>query len=703
MTDVSPGPAPPSWEPDPSPPDGLGAEDGDGVPHAGADTNGDQGFGPTSTVINNFYAEVGAHTVGVSGGGSPVGRVVRRESGALVAADIRRALRHYLQPEPFSRAREILTARHLVVLAGPEGCGKKSGTLELARTTCPDAESHTVFPPTRSLAELAGYKNYRCGQVYLLHDWVPVTADPGSAARYDLSQLTARLTTAGAYMAITFESDARLRPLLGDLCVPWSPPDPVTLLDHCTQAAPELRLSEDERQQLRARAAEIRSPRLIVRLATAAAGGLTAALAEAGESENSAVTTWFESRPARRKVWSVTALAFLSGVSERRFERQLAVLTAARTSSSAPPTANEERDRTANDDPFPQTQWDLVNDGGIGEFIAAHDPAAPVGSEHRPSFRTRSCRLQVMTELNRRFGDELWGPVRDWLCALADQPFSETQIAAGYGLALLARSALEEVEASYLTPWSAGNLRNRLMAVNVLWSMAEDDQLAPAALKITVSWVRNRGQERAIAAALALGGPLGYRYPSEAMRWLWGLAQRSERIGRVARTAISQLYTVESEAELDKGIVVRFALQKVRPIIKPDSPVRERHAALAAATSILGTRQVSTGMPATASVLRTRPADIRPLGELWAATLNSVPHRLDAVRTLNAALAALADDPNSAEIASRLGTAILPRLTSRTMEVLKMALPDPDRAEESSAAVIAAFLGAARHTTGALR
>jgi hypothetical protein len=700
MTDVSLDPAPPG-EPDPAPPKGPAAEDGERT-HPDADTNGDQGFGPTATVINNFYAEVDAHTVGVSGGGSPVGRVVRRESGVLVAADIRHALRHYLQPEPFSRARETLAAQHLVVLAGPEGCGKKAGTLELARMTCPDAESYTVFPPTRSLPELAGYKSYRRGQVYLLHDWMSVSADPGSAVRYDLGQLTAKLTADGAYMAITFEGDARLRPLLGDICVPWSPPDPVTLLDHCTQVVPDLHLSEDERQQLRARAAEIRSPRLIVRLAEAAAGGLAAALAEAGESENSAVATWFGSRPARRKVWSVTALAFLSGVSERRFERQLAVLTPARTSGSATVTGTEQRGAPADDDPFPQTQWDLVSDASIGEFITTHDPAAPVGSEHRPSFRTRSGRLQVMTELNRRFGDELWGPVHDWLCALADQPFGETQIAAGYGLALLARSALEEVEASYLTPWSAGNLKNRLMAVSVLWSMAEDDQLAPAALKIAVSWVRNQGQERAITAALALGGPLGYRYPSEAMRWLWGLAQRSQRIGRVARTAISQLYTVESEADLEKGIVVRFALQKIRPMLKAGGPVQERRAALAAATSILGTRQVSTGVPATANVLRTRPADIRPLGELWAATLNSVPHRLDAVRALHAALAALADGPDSAELASRLGTAILPRLTSRTIEVLEMALPDPDRAEETSAAVVAAFLGAARKTTGAL-
>ena len=224
-----------------------------------------------------------------------------------------------------------------------------------------------------------------------------------------------------------------------------------------------------------------------------------------------------------------------------------------------------------------------------------------------------------MIELNRRFGEDLWTPVHDWLFDLADQPFGEAQVAAGYGLALLAGYALGEVEATYLHPWSAGNLRNRLMAVSTLWAMAEDERLAPAALRITVSYVRNQGQERAITAALALGGPLGQRHPSEAMRWLWVLSQRGERVGRVARTAISQMFAAESEADIEKSRVVRYLLlEKLRPVLQPDAPaqrdnaVRQRRGALAVANSVLGATQALSDVPAMATVLRRR----RPISAL---------------------------------------------------------------------------------------
>jgi hypothetical protein len=553
------------------------------------------------------------------------------------------------------------------------------------------------------LAELASYKNYRAGQAYLLHDWVPVSADSGSAARYDLDQLAARLSAAKAHLAISFESAGHLQALLGELFVQWSAPEPTALLERCVSGHPDLQLSDADREQLRSAADEIRSPRLIVRLAESAVSSVPAALAEAGENENSAVAAWFGTRPARWKVWAVAALTFLSGVGERGFERQLVALTPVRAPGSTRPAEDGHPDEPGDDDPFPQSRWALANDASLGAFISDRDPAAPVGSEHRPAFRTRASRLHFMMELNRRFGDELWTPVREWLFALADQPFGETHIAAGYGLALLARCALQEVDATYLTPWSVGDLQHRLMAVSVLWSMAEDDLVAPAALRIAVSWVRNRGQERAITAALALGGPLGQRYPSEAMRWLWILAQRGERVSRVARTAMSQLFAVESEANLGKGTVVRFLLQKIRPMLKPDVAARDRRAALAVANSVLGTTQTLTEVPTMASVLRDRPADFGPVGELWAAALNSVPHRLAAVAALHRTLAALAESSNSVELGARLGAAILPRVSARTLEVLELVLPDPGRAEEASARVVAAFLGARRQAIGAAR
>jgi hypothetical protein len=673
-----------------------------GPEHGHGDDADDQ---QTAQVINNFYAEVAANTVGVSGSaGQPSRPAIRRESGVLAVTQVDEALRYYLRPAPFSQALKIFTERHLIALTGSEGCGKKAGTLQLARLVCPDAESFTILPPTRSLPELAAFKHYRPGQAFLLHDWVPVSTDQKAVAAYDLEQLIGRLARMNAYLAITFESFGRFQALLGELCVPWSAPEPGALLERCVDRLPDLKLGDSERERLLACADELRSPRLIIKLAESAMESVATALAGAGETENSAVADWFNDNPERWKVWAIAALLFLSGIRERRFERLLAELR--ETAIGPHPPDDEPRDEPADDDPFPQTRWRLANDASLGTFISDRDPAAPVGSEHRPAFRTKAYRLHFMTELNVRCGDDMWTPVRDWLFALADQPFGEAQIASGYGLALLARCALAEVADTYLTRWSAGNLNERLMAVNVLWSMAEDDLCAPAALHIAVSWVRNRGQERAITAGLAFGGPLGERYPSEAMRWLWVLTQRGERVRLVASTAMSQLFAKEAEADLEKSAVARFLLGKIRPMLSPygrraatarDTTVRERRAALSVANSVLSTAQSLSGTPAVASVLRTRPADFEPLGELWAAVLNSLPHRPQAIRALHRTLAALTKDANSEELAAHLGAVIRPRLTPRSLQVLKLVLPNPERAEELSAAVIAAFLGTRRN------
>ena len=620
------------------------------------------------------------------------------------------ALRYYVEPASFRRAVEVLTAQHLVALTGAEGCGKKAGSLALARAVCPGAASFTAFPPTRSLQELAAYnyKKYQPGQVFLVHNWVPVSSDSGSVATYDLQQLVARLKKANAYLVISFEGGGRLQALLGEMCTRWSAPDPAALLETCAARLPDLQPNDDEWKQLRTRAVDIMSPRLVIKLAESAAKNVADALAGASETENIAVAEWFSGTPSRWQVWAVTALTFLSGVGERKFERLQAALATPQLPANAQLPDAEHREMLDDNDPFPQSRWKLANDASLGQFLSERNPATPVGSEHRPAFRTKACRQHFMMELNRRFGDELWTPVHDWLFDLADQPFGEAQVAVGYGLALLARCALSEVEATYLRPWSAGLLQNRLMAVGVLWAMAEDERMAPAALRIAVSWVHNQGQERAITAALAFGGPLGQRHPSEAMRWLWVLSQRGERVGRVARIAMSQLFAAESEANVEKSTVVRFLRQKIRPLLKPDKDarrdgaVRQRRAALAVANSVLATTQALSDVPVLATVLRRRPADFQPVGELWAAALNSVPHRRDAVRALHRTLATLTDDGDSLELANRLGSVILPRLTARTIQVLQLALPDPERAEEISASVVAAFLGAHRQAIGAI-
>jgi hypothetical protein len=274
-------------------------------------------------------------------------------------------------------------------------------------------------------------------------------------------------------------------------------------------------------------------------------------------------------------------------------------------------------------------------------------------------------------------------------------------LSAAVGLAIVARTALGHVRDSYLTPWSAGHVRHKLMAVSVLSAMAEDQQLTDAALDIAINWARRRGQERAVTAAIAFGGPLGQRHLAEALRWLWALAARDERTAQVASLAFGQLFAFEAGLNSDKSAVATFLVRKVRPLLKPEAAAHDRRTALAVVDVTLSAAQGNYSTPAVASLIRTSQANLRLVAELWAAALNSVPHRRMAVIALHLTLAALTDDAESAELAVSLGRAMLPRLTARTSEVLELTLPDPQRTEAISGRLIAAFLAAEHEAVGA--
>lgn len=668
-------------EPQPSPPW-----------QASADPDGEHDF----TVVNNFYDQVLGGTIGVAGVSSAA---VRRGSGRVAAGDIECALRYYLPPPAHHQALSLLIDRHLVALVGREGCGRVAGSIALSRKVRTGESDLMRLPPTRTLAELAAHRGFKSGQAYLLHDWSPVTSD-ATAAWYDLDQLVTTLQDGNAYLVITVDRASTSKTWVSDVAVDWTEPDPELLFSHCVAELATPRLSVGDLARLQQRAAELHRPRYVVQLAELCIDGVEAALAEMGDAESGAVTSWFDAKPARWEVLTVTGLAFLSGITERRYERLLAALASAESAHRVGPGAADVSGQPADEDAFPQRRAALLNESKLAGFMIDRDPDMPVGTAYRPAFRTERHRMLFMAELHRLFGDDLWTPVHAWLFDLADQPFGEEHLAVGHGLAQLARFALGEVEEAYLEPWSAGRLRSRLLAVDVLWSMAQDDLLAPDALRIAVGWVQGRGQERAMTAAIAFGGPLGQRYPSEAMRWLWVLSQRSERIGRIARTAMGRLFAVEADAESGVSTVLRFLLRRVRPLLVPSVAPRERRAALAVVNSVLAVRESMSAAPVTARVIRERQADVAPVGELWAAVLQSVPHRRDAITALHDTLATLAQGSVPVQVAARLGAEILPRIGGDALATLRTALSDPERTREISRAVISAFLGATDRALG---
>lgn len=269
-------------------------------------------------------------------------------------------------------------------------------------------------------------------------------------------------------------------------------------------------------------------------------------------------------------------------------------------------------------------------------------------------------------------------------------------LAAARGLAVVARSEPGHVRDTYLTPWSAGDVKHKLMSASVLSAMAEDRLLAAAALDIAARWARSGGRERAMTAAIAFGGALGQRHLAEAMRWLWAMRMRDEHVSRVASLAFGRLFVVETETSSRDSNVAAFLVHKVRLLRKTEAGAHEHRSALDVVSAVLGAAGADSPTPAVAHLLRAGHADLRPVAEVWAAALNSVPHRRTAVIALHLTLASLADDADSAGLAAALGSAILPSLTTRTREVLKLTLPDPQRTEAISARLVTAFLGAQR-------
>ncbi|GAA5000106.1 hypothetical protein GCM10025734_34910 [Kitasatospora paranensis] len=221
--------------------------------------------------------------------------------------------------------------------------------------------------------------------------------------------------------------------------------------------------------------------------------------------------------------------------------------------------------------------------------------------------------------------------------------------------------------------------------------MAQDDLLAPLALRTAVGWARNRGQQRAMTAAVALGGVLGQRYLSEALRWLWVLALRGGRIRAAAQRALGHLLSVEADADSGSGGVPRFLASKVRPLLRPGADIAERRLALTTVVAILSTTAPDSDDPVVARLVLDRPGDVPVVAELWASAIRSGPHRGDAVAALRATLRSLARS-EATSAAARLGAELLPRLPPELHGFVARTLAHPNQEPGTSGHVLRAFL-----------
>ena len=552
-----------------------------------------------------------------------------RVSGSLPRPDVDHALRCLVPTESMAEAADILRRRHLVVLTGPEGHGKRTCALAVLRTVTNPATSIKSLPPTTHFADLADYEYYRDGRGVLVQDQLGDETEP-AARQFDIDRLQAKLRAKNAYIVVTTEQPG-LGPHDGDLVVECLPPDPVDVFDTWLESV-EAEIPMDDVTQAREHVRGIRQPRDVVRVVERLPEGADTAVAMLGDVERAKVTAWFDTRPAPFEVLTIAALSFLHGIPEQEFQSALArLVTLYRESNlevggvvSALEGGALTRRRTG---PSGENSLDIVVRGGDDDG-------------RRRIFRSVHHREHVIGELSDRYDFELWTPLCAWLDELTITCSGNARIQLALGVSLLAKHAPHEFE-SFLDSCADGLSGERLTANYVLSLMCADDGLAATAWRIALDWTTGAGPRRAATSAMALGGPLGIRYPWESLNRLWGLALREDALSKIARHAIALLVQA-AEVNPESGVtVLRFLRAALDRLLLPSSDEkanrwhhRQVRKALKVVLIVLSAWSEESSEPMTAIILRTLPGETAKLGGLWAEVLRSARHRGDAIDAL---------------------------------------------------------------------
>ncbi|WP_369215739.1 hypothetical protein, partial [Streptomyces flavofungini] len=636
-------------------------------------------------VNNNFYGVVDASGAAFGFGAATSPGLA---PGIIEPGDADRALRFYAPPQPcFDEALGILREHALTVLTGEDQCGRGAGSLALLREVLgADAELRSLSP-ANALAELAVSRDLRPGQGYVILDYVGELHVEAVQA-YEIGRLGEELRRKGSYLVLTAGAATRRRLALRDLCVPWRAPDPVELFDRCRESLPHAALDADTEKELLERVGEQRRPAAVVTAALALSQeGPHKALEGLRDGHRELVEELFRRRPSADDLIPIAALAFLEGVPERTFEKECAGLAAhvrAWEQSGETPAA-ERGDEAAGafGGAVAQQSRARWRERAVGLVTTEHraEPGRGAGrSERRLVFTSPRVRELVIKELHDLYGYELWYPLRRWLGELAHDGDLGTRTEVARGVALLARHALVEVDENLLKVWSDGHASQRVTAALTLQFMCDVEHLASQALNTALSWSDNSGQGRAVTAAMALTGRLGSLYRMDALKLLWFLTQRGERIAFAAHRSFVLLLQ-SAEHDPDRALVT---LRYVRTVLVRTAPgSRDRSIALRIAVHLLMAERLEAPEPLTAALLRTVPDSARHLGPLWADALHS-SHRGRAVGALCRTLVQLRDDPSVTGAVHGLGEAMRNAMSARQWVALRrhlsMALNHPDYA-----------------------
>lgn len=642
-------------------------------PDAGLSEDETRNFEQNASVINQFFGGVSAEGSTFGGAGAVS---ARRTTGLITATRIAELLRGHVPPPRQDPAVRTLLTKHLLVIAGTEGIGKRQGGLAVLATVLGPDRPVASLPPSKTLADLAGSK-FQAHRGYLVQDW---NGDRSSAAlqQFDVDQLRRALDKpdGGAYLVLTCQLSQAERRLLDDVIVDWMAPAPLDVFDARLGPAGTT-LDPDEDARLRERISGLHRPRDVVAVAERAGQGVDGAFAVLGEADRRQVAEWFEGAPAPRSLLSTAALCFLDGSPDQLFQSLLNRLVVLVNEHATVDSVTRSATASAPDGAFPRQdagsstlETIMLDRGG--------DNDQDGGGNRVRTFASPHFREHTIAELVSGYGFELWEPMRAWIDEVAGLPPSSVQVRLAFGVALLARHAPDLVERRFLEQWANGLAAQRLTAAYVLSWMCLDDALAGMALRIAQRWTSGAGARRAATAAMAFAGELGVRYQSEALNKLWHLTLRVAAVSNSAATALSVLLWSAVDDAATAKTVLKFLRSALRALIDDAVGVpangdyfRQVDKALSAIRRMLCGRSAGAGESVTATILRTLPNCMGLLGELWAEVLRSARHRNLAVEELCQVLAAARDDADGLRLIAEFGTSIRSHLSPEENRLLR--------------------------------
>ncbi|MFF8291365.1 hypothetical protein ACF068_19340 [Streptomyces sp. NPDC016309] len=659
-------------------------------------------------VNNNFYGVVDAAGAAFGLGAAPPAGLA---PGTVEPEESDRALRFYVPPRPcFGEALARLREHAVVVLTGEDNCGRSAGALALLREVLGDGARLRSLSPANSLAELAASRDLKPGQGYVILDYVG-ERNVEAVQAWEIGRLSGELRRKGSYLVMTAGGAVHRRLALRDHCVPWHAPDPLELFERCRNALPHTDLAPETERELRERVGGQRRPADVVAAACALSReGPDKALDTLRDRCRELVRELFRKQPPAHDLLPLAALAFLEGIPERTFEKECAALAAHvrdwERGGGTPAGEPDDEAGTALRGTVAQQSRARWKDRAVGLVTTEYraGPGRDAGrSERRLVFTDPRVREFVIAELHDLYGYELWYPLRQWLGDLALLGDLDARTEVARGVALLARHALVEVDENMLTVWSEGLTNQRVTAALTLQFMCDVEHLASEAFGIVLSWTDNSGPNRAVTAAMALTGRLGSLYRLDALKLLWFLMQRGERIAVSAHRSLVLLLQSAGQ-DADRAV---FILRYVRTVIARSAPgSRERSIALRTALQVLEAIELDTPDPLAAALLRTVPDSARHLGSLWADVLHS-GNRSRAVSALCRTLVRLRDDPSVTGAVRDLGEAMRDAMSGRQWDALchhlSIALRHPDYAIPGAARLARVLIGSLRGRPPAVR